>query len=127
MDGRNEEALEREVTLATAHPRGTELRRLGPYRAALGSVEAYAALEETDRDAIVRWTEVRRRVAERSGLDRDEANLADPLLSSAALRRHVLEGERRAAGVAHDGADPEGDVIAAVAAIRARGVGSPGT
>lgn len=110
--------LERDVTLASAHPRGTELRRLGPYREALNDLGAYAALPEADRDVIVRWAEVRRRVAERAGIDRDEANLADPLLSAAALREQVIAGERLAAGASGAGAHAEGDVIVAVANIR---------
>ena len=47
----------------------TELRLLGPYREALRSVDAYAALPETDRDAIVRWVETRRLAKERAGGD----------------------------------------------------------
>lgn len=99
------------------HPRGTELRRLGSYREALRTPEAYAALPEGDRDAIARWAEVRRLVRERSGLDHDDANLADPLIPADRLRAHVIEGERIAAGLASF-ADPGGDVIAAVRAIR---------
>ncbi|MDE3112883.1 MAG: hypothetical protein KGN00_08605 [Chloroflexota bacterium] len=115
-------SLERDVALATEHPRGTELKRLGPYRDALRAPAAYAALPEADRDAIVRWVEVRRQVKERSGLDHDDANLADPLVPLARLRAHVVDGERIAAGLAAV-ADPGGDVVAVVASIRARGAG----
>lgn len=108
---------EREVALAIAHPRGTELRRLGPYREALSSVEAYARLLEADRDVIVRWVETRRLAKERTGLDHDDANLADPLLPLARLRAHVVAGEWRAAGRRpYD--DEGGDLIEAVRRIR---------
>lgn len=110
---------EKEIRLATEHPRGTELRRLGPYREALRSPEAYARLPQTDRDAIVRWAETRRIVRDRSGLDHDPRNLADPLLPVDRLRRHVIEGERIAAG-APDFEDDGGDLIAAVARLRGR-------
>lgn len=109
---------EKELALAAEHPRGTERRRLLPYRAALNDVAAYAALPEGERDAIVRWTEVRRRIRDTVGLDHDPANLADPLLPYAQLRAHVLEGERTAAQrAAFD--DPGGDLIEVVAALRA--------
>ncbi|HUG56236.1 MAG TPA: hypothetical protein VMJ92_04085 [Candidatus Limnocylindrales bacterium] len=122
MGGGDGAALEREITLAIAHPRGTELRRLGPYRDALRSARAYATLPEADRDAIVRWAEVRRRVAERAGIDHDAANLADPLLPAAALRAHVLEGEHLAAGTPRE--DDEGDdLLVRVARIRTGGGG----
>ena len=108
---------EREIALATEHPRGTELRRLGPYREALHSPEAYSRLPEKDRDVIVRWAETRRLVRQRIGLDHDPANLADPLLPVEALRRHVVEGERIAAHLdTFD--DPGGDLIALVKALR---------
>ena len=110
---------DREIALATEHPRGTELRRLGPYRDALRSVEAYARLPEADRDAIARWAEVRRLVRERSGLDHDPANLADPLIPADRLRAHVLEGERLVAG-AGSMDDPGGDLTAVVRLIRGR-------
>lgn len=108
---------DRELTLAAEHPRGTERRRLLPYREALSDAAAYAALTESDRDAIVRWTEVRRRILESVGLDNDPANLADPLLPYARLRAHVIHGERVAAGRdAFD--DPGGDLRDVVATIR---------
>ena len=108
---------EREIALATEHPRGTEKRRLGPYREALNDRHAYARLPEKDRDAIVRWVETRRLVKERTGLDHDPANLADPLLPLDRLRRHVLEGESIAADVPTV-PDEDGDLMIAVAAIR---------
>lgn len=111
--------LDREVALATEHPRGTELRRLGPYREALRAPDAYSALPESDRDAIVRWAEVRRLVKERSGIDHDDANLADPLVPAARLRAHVVEGERIAAGLASFD-DPGGDLLTVVRSLRAR-------
>src|SRR5687767_10294043 len=109
---------EKELALAAEHPRGTERRRLLPYRAALNDAATYAALPQPDRDAIVRWTEVRRRIRESIGLDHDPANLADPLLPYARLRAHVIEGERLAArGAAF--VDPGGDLLTVVAALRA--------
>ena len=117
---------ERELALATEHPRGTERRRLLPYRDALNDAAVYARLPEADRDVIVRWAEVRRRIVER-GVDHDPANLADPLLPAARLRAHVLEGERLAAGAATVAGGPGrgtrapddgGDLIALVARIR---------
>ena len=107
----------KEVALAREHPRGTERRRLLPYRDALNDLEAYAALSEPDRDAIVRWAETRRRIKEAYGIDHDPANLADPLLPEERLRAHVLAGERAAARRS-DFVDPGGDLIAAVAALR---------
>jgi hypothetical protein len=108
---------EKELALAAEHPRGTERRRLLPYRDALNDAAAYAALPEADRDAIVRWTEIRRRIRETVGLDHDPANLADPLLPYAQLRAHALEGERIAAGrTVFD--DPGGDLLEVVAALR---------
>jgi len=109
--------LEKEIALATEHPRGTELRRLGPYREALRSAEAYVPLAEADRDAIVRWAEVRRIVKERSGLDNDPANLADPLLPADRLRAHVVAGETLAAGLPSF-EDPGGDLFEVVEKIR---------
>ena len=113
---------ERELALAVEHPRGTERRRLLPYVVALNDAEAYARLPERDRDVIVRWAEIRRRIAER-GVDHDPLNLADPLLPAAALRSHVLAGERLAAGTAVDAPaadDDGGDVIEVVTRIRGR-------
>ncbi len=108
---------EREIALASEHPRGTEKRRLGPYREALNDVHAYARLPERDRDVIARWAETRRLVRERTGIDRNEADLADPLLSVDRLRAHVIEGERVAARLAsfHD---PGGDLLAVIGRIR---------
>lgn len=109
---------EKELALAAEHPRGTERRRLLPYRDALNNAAAYAALPERDRDAIVRWTEVRRRIRESIGLDHDPANLADPLIPYTRLREHVIAGERLAARRATFD-DPGGDLVAVVAAVRA--------
>jgi hypothetical protein len=109
---------EKELALAAEHPRGTERRRLLRYSDALNNAETYAALAEADRDAIVRWTEVRRRIRETIGLDHDPANLADPLLPYGQLRAHVLEGERIAAGRAVFN-DPGGDLVEVVAVLRA--------
>ncbi|HEV8230541.1 MAG TPA: hypothetical protein VGQ86_11320 [Candidatus Limnocylindria bacterium] len=111
---------EKELALAAEHPRGTERRRLLPYRAALNDAAAYAALAESDRDVIVRWTEVRRRIRDASGVDHDPANLADPLVPYERLRAHVIEGERIAAARAKFG-DPGGDLMAVVASLRRRG------
>lgn len=110
---------ERELALATEHPRGTERRRLLPYRIALNDLAAYARLPEQDRDVIVRWAEVRRLIVDR-GVDHDPSNLADPLLPASRLRAHVLEGERLAAGAAA-AADEGGDLIALVARLRRSG------
>src|SRR3981081_1674210 len=88
---------DRELALAAEHPRGTERRRLLPSRAAPHHATGGARRPESDRDAIVRWTEVRRRIRDTVGLDHDPANLADPLLPYARLRAHVLDGERLAA------------------------------
>ena len=107
---------EKELTLAREHPRGTEQRTLRPYRAALNDVAAYAALSEADRDTIVRWAAIRCAVRDRFGVDRDETNLAEPLIPAAILRAHVLAGEARAAG--RDIADDGSDLIALVARIR---------
>jgi hypothetical protein len=108
----------KELALAREHPRGTERRRLLPYREALNDVAAYAGLAESDRDAIVRWVETRRRIKEEYGIDHDPANLADPLLPVSRLRAHVLAGESAAVGRPAF-ADPGGDLIAAVAKLRA--------
>lgn len=90
---------------------------LGPYRAALNDVAAYAALPLPDRDAIVRWAAIRCAVRDRFGVDRDPANLAEPLIPAAMLRAHVLAGEATAAGRLAD--DDGSDLIALVARIRA--------
>ena len=108
---------ERELDLAREHPRGTERRRLLPYRAALNDTSAYAALPVSDRDVIVRWAETRQLIKERHGIDHDAANLADPLIPAKRLRAHVIAGERRAAGRA-DSDDPGGDLLELVAQIR---------
>jgi hypothetical protein len=107
----------KELALAREHPRGTERRRLLPNRAALNDTAAYAALPESDRDAIVRWVETRRRIKEEYGIDHDPANLADPLLPAERLRAHVLAGECAAAQRV-EFVDRGGDLIAAVAGIR---------
>jgi len=115
-DSRPAELLERELTLAREHPRGTEQRTLGPYRAALNDVEAYAALPEKDRDAIVRWAAIRCAVRDRFGVDRDAANLAEPLIPAETLRAHVVAGEAQAAG--REVTDDGSDLIALVTRIR---------
>jgi hypothetical protein len=107
---------EKELTLAREHPRGTEQRTLAPYRAALNDVGAYAALPLQDRDRIVRWAAIRCAVRDRFGVDRDQANLAEPLIPAEALRAHVLAGEAQAAG--RDVADDGSDLIALVTRIR---------
>ena len=107
---------DRELNLARDHPRGTEQRTLAPYRAALNDVSAYAALPTRDRDAIVRWAAIRCAVRDRFGVDRDQANLAEPLIPASALRAHVLAGEAKAAGRAVE--DDGGDLLALVARIR---------
>ena len=107
----------KELTLAREHPRGTERRRLLPYRDALNDVAVYAALAQADRDAIVRWVETRRRLKADFGIDNDPANLADPLLPAERLRAHVLAGECAAARRT-EFLDPGGDLIAAVAVLR---------
>ena len=110
-------ATERELALAREHPRGTERRTLLPFRDALNDVAAYGRLRVADRDAIVRWVEIRRRLKEDHGLDHDESNLADPLLAYAALRAHVIAGEYGARGLSPR-ADPGGDLSIVVAEIR---------
>lgn len=109
---------DRELALAVEHPRGTERRRLLPYRAALQSPSVYAALAEADRDVIVRWAEIRRRIASDDGVDNDPDNLADPLIPAERLRALVIAGEHVAAGGTAQ-SDDGGDLIAAVARIRA--------
>lgn len=110
---------DRDIAQAREHPRGTERRTLLPYRDALNDVQTYAHLDLPDRDVIVRWAEIRRRLHDDHGLDHDPANLADPLLPYAALRAHVIAGENAARGRAATD-DPGGDLRLAVAAIRAR-------
>ncbi len=110
---------ERDLRIALEHPRGTERRTLLPYREALNDLQAYAALSLGDRDVIVRWTEIRRRLKQDHGLEQDPSNLADPLLPYPALRALVLRGEARAAETAVV-EDPAGDLRDIVQAIRAR-------
>ena len=109
---------DRDLRIALEHPRGTERRTLLPYREALNDAGAYARLPLADRDVIVRWAEIRRRLKLDHGLDRDQANLVDPLLPYEALRAVVLAGE--GAGT-HAPADPRTDLRVVVGAIRARG------
>lgn len=111
---------ERDLAIAAEHPRGTERRTLLPYRDALQDPAAYARLAPTDRDVIVRWAEIRRRIRESAGVDNDPANLADPLLPADRLREHVVRGERIAAGL-REFADPGGDLIEVVRGVRASG------
>ena len=108
---------ERELSLALEHPRGTERRTLLPYRDALNDVSVYARLSLADRDAIVRWVDIRRLLKEEHALDHDASNLADPLLPYAALRSHVIAGEHAARGRPPE-ADPGGELRALVEAIR---------
>ena len=105
---------ERDLAQAREHPRGTERRTLGPYREALNDAAAYALLEPSERDVIVRWAEIRRRLR-LGGLDHDEANLADPLIAYEALRDLVVRGESLDAAAL--GADD--DLRAAVERARA--------
>lgn len=107
---------QRDIAIATEHPRGTERRTLLPYRDALQDPAVYARLPEAERDVIVRWAEIRRRIQEK-GVDNDPSNLADPLLPAERLRHHVLQGERIAAGQ-NDLADPGGDLIEIVRELR---------
>ena len=110
---------ERDLRIALEHPRGTERRTLLPYRDALNDLSAYARLPLADRDAIVRWTEIRRRLKLDHGLDHDPANLADPLLPYEALCALVLAGESGGADAAPL-ADAASDLREVVGAIRAR-------
>jgi hypothetical protein len=107
---------ERDLALAREHPRGTERRALLPYREALNDPAVYARLPAADRDTIVRWVEVRRRLKEEDGLDHDDRNLADPLLPYAELRSLVIAGESLASGRA--ATDLEGDLRDAVRSLR---------
>ena len=111
---------ERDLRVALEHPRGTERRTLLRYREALNDLGAYALLPVSDRDVIVRWVEIRRRLKHDHGLDHDPANLADPLLPYEALRELVLAGEARAAGGAALLADAALDLREVVRTIRAR-------
>ena len=106
---------EKDLRIAREHPRGTERRTLLPYREALNDVSVYARLTITDRDVIVRWVEVRRRLKD-NGLDHDPNNLADPLLPYAALRSLVIAGESLARSTTVS--DAGGDLRDAVRAIR---------
>ena len=112
---------ERDLRIAREHPRGTERRTLLPYRDALNDAAVYARLAAGDRDVIVRWVEVRRRLKD-DGLDHDPNNLADPLLPYAALRGLVIAGENlaRSTSVTDAGnvADAGLDLREAVRAIR---------
>jgi hypothetical protein len=117
---------ERDLALAREHPRGTERRTLLPYRAALNDPAVYGRLPAADRDVIVRWVEVRRRLKQDHSLDHDPNNLADPLLPYAALRALVIAGET-AAGSGSARPDPApsdvaegGDLRDEVSAIRGR-------
>lgn len=115
---------DRDLALAREHPRGTERRTLLPYREALNDPAAYARLAADDRDVIVRWVEMRRRLLTTHGLDHDAANLADPLLPYAALRDAVLRGESDGtpdAGVTTSGNDEDlREVVARLRANRVR-------
>lgn len=100
-----------------------ERRTLLRYREALNDRSAYARLPVSDRDVIVRWVEIRRRLAETHDLDHDGANLADQLLPYASLRSLVIAGELLARGIdlatgVRQRPDPGGDLQAAVARIR---------
>lgn len=106
----------RDLALALEHPRGTERRALLPFRDALNDAAVYARLPITDRDAIIRWVEVRRRLKDEHGLDQDPSNLADPLLPYAALRSLVIAGESVAR--TRSATDIGGDLRDAVRAIR---------
>ena len=108
---------ERDLRIAREHPRGTERRTLLPFRAALNDATVYAQLAVGERDVIVRWVEVRRRL-KLEGLDHDPSNLADPLLPYAALRDLVIAGESLARRTTVS--DPGGDLRDAVRAIRER-------
>ena len=109
---------DRDLRIALEHPRGTERRTLLPYREALNDAAAYARLPLADRDVIVRWAEIRRRLWLEHGLDHDQANLVDPLLPYEALRAAVLAGEGAGPEAA---ADPSADLRVVIAAIRVRG------
>jgi hypothetical protein len=93
---------DRELTLARAHPRATEKRRLTQYRESLLSSAAYASLPRGSRDEIVRWAELRLRLRRDYGIDADAVNLVDPLVPEARLRALVIEGEVLASAVSAD-------------------------
>ncbi len=115
---------DRELRLALEHPRGTEQRRLGPFRDALNDPARYAALPQADRDAIIAWAVLREAMAER-GVDNDPTNLADPLIPAARLAAFVLEGEQIVASrVAGPAPEPPATGALANAVARLRG-GSP--
>jgi len=114
---------DRELNVARDHPRGTEERTLRPYRAALNDLAAYMTLPVADRDRIVRWAAIRCAVRDRYGVDRDETNLAEPLIPAATLREHVIAGESRAA--AREVADDGGDLIALIDRIRGHASTAP--
>src|SRR5207245_4312095 len=82
----------KELALAREHPRGTERRRLLPYRDALNDAAAYAALAESDRDAIVRWVETRRRSKRRTASIHTPRIPANPPLPKAQLPPPVTPG-----------------------------------
>ncbi len=111
---------DRELRLALEHPRGTEQRRLGPFRDALNDPARYAALPVAQRDLIVAWAALRETMAER-GVDNDATNLADPLIPAERLIAFVLAGERVAArgtnGREH-GIPVVGPLTSAVAQLR---------
>lgn len=107
---------ERDVRAAREHPRGMERRALLPFRDALNDASVYARLPVRDRDVIVRWVEIRRRLKQDHGLDQDAKNLADPLLPYLPLRSLVIAGECLARG--RSATDAGGDLCDAVRAIR---------
>ena len=112
---------DRELRLALEHPRGTEQRRLGPFRAALNDPARYAALPLADRDAIVAWAVLRETMAARGG-DNDSTNLADPLIPAARLGAFVLKGEQIVAS--RVASSVAGSIISGPAS---RDAGSPAT
>ena len=109
------EISDRDLALAREHPRGTERRTLAPYREALNDPAAYTRLRPDERDIIIRWAEIRRRLKTNDGLDHDPANLSDPLLPYEALRDAVLQGESLDAAAL----DADDDLRAAIARLRA--------
>jgi len=101
------------------HPRGTEQRRLGPYRAALNDLAAYAALPLTDPTPSCAGPRPAGGSRDEHGVDQDPGNFADPLIPAARLAAHVLAGERLAADAPPHAGASEPDLTAAVRAIRA--------